>query len=128
MTSPPRAGITLLKPYAAMYAPQTRRNAIGSPGYAARRTLKYARERIVRYRPKNVRPIRSEIGRISARRPKKSPTAPKKFEMSSPIAATGPALAYGPHEPEQGPDGRIPQRLDDEVRRTELDAREGRHA
>src|SRR3954451_1392394 len=128
MTSPPRAGITLLKPYAAMYAPQTRRNAIGSPGYAARRTLKYARERIVRYSPKNVSPIRSGIGRISARRPKKSPTAPKKFERSSPIAALGTALGYGPLEPEQVPDLRIAQRLDDEVGPAQVDAGERRHA
>jgi len=32
MTSPPRAGMTLLKPYAAMYAPQTRRNRTRSEG------------------------------------------------------------------------------------------------
>ena len=32
MTSPPRAGMTLLKPYAAMYAPQMRRNAMRSSG------------------------------------------------------------------------------------------------
>ncbi len=32
MTSPPRAGMTLLKPYEATYAPQTRRNAIRSAG------------------------------------------------------------------------------------------------
>ena len=32
MTSPPRAGTTLLKPYAAMYAPQMRRHWIGSSG------------------------------------------------------------------------------------------------
>src|SRR3954468_16098061 len=128
MTSPPRAGMTLLKPYAAMYAPQTRRHWIGWSGDAARRTVKYARERIVRYSPKNVSPTRSEIGRISARRPKKSPTAPKKFERSSPIAAAGTALAYGPLDPEQGPNGRIAQRRDDEVRRAELDAGERRHA
>src|SRR4051812_33171917 len=128
MTSPPRAGMTLLKPYAAMYAPQTRRHWIVWSGYAARRTLKYARERIVRYRPKNVSPITSEIGRISARRPKKSPTAPKKFEMSSPTAATGTALGYGPLELEQGPNGRIAQRRDDEVRLCEVDTRERRHA
>src|SRR4051794_14917600 len=128
MTSPPRAGMTLLKPYAAMYAPQTRRHWIVWSGYAARRTLKYARERIVRYSPKNVSPITREIGRISARRPKKSPTAPKKFEMSSPMAAAVTALAYGPLEPEQVPDARVPQRRHDEVRRLERDAREGRHA
>ena len=31
-----------------MYAPQMRRNSMRSVGYAARMTLKYARERIVR--------------------------------------------------------------------------------
>src|SRR3954447_15425369 len=128
MMSPPRAGMTLLKPYAAMYAPQTRRHWIGWAGYAARRTLKYARERIVRYSPKNVSPTRSEIGRISARRPKKSPTAPKKFERSSPIAAVGTDLGYGPPEPEQVPDLRIAQRRDDEVGLAEVDPRERRHA
>src|SRR3954447_5540261 len=128
MMSPPRAGMTLLKPYAAMYAPQTRRHWIGWSGYAARRTLKYARERIVRYSPKNVSPMRSEIGRISARRPKKSPTAPKKFEMSSPIAAVGTALGYGPLEAEQAPDARVVERRRDEVRRVQVDAGERRHA
>src|SRR3954447_3776879 len=128
MTSPPRAGMTLLKPYAAMYAPQTRRHWIGWSGYAARRTLKYARERIVRYSPKNVSPMSSETGRISARRPKKSPTAPKKFAMSSPIAAMGTDLGYGPPEPEQVPHLRIAQRRDDEVRLAEVDPRERRHA
>src|SRR3954451_24802657 len=107
ITSPPRAGMTLLNPYAAMYAPQTRRNAIRSSGYAARSTLKYARERIVRYSPKNVSPISSGIGRISANRPKKSPTAPKKFEMSSAIAARGTRLGYGPLEAEQRPYARV---------------------
>src|SRR3954468_2669117 len=128
MTSPPRAGITLLKPYAAMYAPQTRRNAIGSPGYAARRTLKYARERIVRYSPKNVSPIRSGIGRISARRPKKWPTAPKKFAMASPMAPMGTDLGYGSLEAEQVPYARIAERRNDEVRGVEVDAGERRHA
>src|SRR4051794_41942261 len=89
MTSPPRAGMTLLNPYAAMYAPQMRRNAIGSSGYAARSTLKYARERIVRYSPKNVSPIRSGTGRISARRAEKSPAGPEKVAMSSPMGAAG---------------------------------------
>ena len=32
MTSPPRAGTTLLKPYAAMYAPQIFQNGMRSPG------------------------------------------------------------------------------------------------
>src|SRR3954470_19637731 len=111
-----------------MYAPHTRRKAIVSPGYAARRTLKYARERIVRYRPKNVSPTRNGIGRISARRPKKSPTAPKKFEMSSPIAAVGTALGYGPLEAEKAPDAWVRERRRDEVGRVEVDAGEGGHA
>src|SRR4051794_14394496 len=111
-----------------MYAPQMRRNAIGSSGYAARSTLKYARERIVRYSPKNVSPISSGTGRISARRPKKSPTAPKKFAMSSPIAAMGTDLMYGPLEPEQIPHARIAQRRRDEVGGGEVDAGERRHA
>src|SRR4051812_12970036 len=111
-----------------MYAPQMRRNAIGSSGYAARSTLKYARERIVRYSPKNVSPIRSGTGRISARRPKKSPTAPKKFAMSSPMAAAGTRLGYGPLEPEQVPYAQVAQGRRDEVRGVERDAGEGRHA
>src|SRR3954453_804092 len=111
-----------------MYAPQMRRNAIGSSGYAARSTLKYARERIVRDSPKNVSPIRSGTGRISARRPKKSPTAPKKFAMSSPMAAAGTRLGYGPLEPEQVPYARVAQRRRDEVRGVERDAGERRHA
>src|SRR3954449_940314 len=111
-----------------MYAPQMRRNAIGSSGYAARSTLKYARERIVRYSPKNVIPISSGTGRISARRPKKSPTAPKKFAMSSPIAPMGTDLGYGPLEAEQVPYARIGQRRRDEMRRVEVDAGERRHA
>src|SRR3954447_3641967 len=127
MTSPPRAGMTLLNPYAAMYAPQIRRKAIVSPGYAARRTLKYARERIVRYRPKNVSPTMSGIGRISARRPRKSLTARMKFAMSSPIAAVGTALAYGPLEAEEAPDARVGERRHDEVGRVEVDAGERRH-
>ena len=32
MTSPPRAGTTLLKPYAAMYAPQISRHGMRSAG------------------------------------------------------------------------------------------------
>src|SRR5213592_1827853 len=96
-------------------------------GYAARRTLKYARERIVRYSPKNASPISSGRSWISARRPKKSPTAPKKFERSSPIAAVGTALGYGP-EPEQLPHPAITQRGDDEVGLGEVDPRERRHA
>src|SRR5689334_5556673 len=107
MMSPPRAGMTLLKPYAAMYAPQIRRHWIVWSGYAARSTLKYARERIVRYRPKNASPTTSGTRWISARRPKKSPTALKKFERSSPIAAVGTALGYGPLEPEQVPHARV---------------------
>ena len=47
-TSPPRAGMTLLKPYDAMYAPQMRRNRIGSVGYAAWSVWKNARARSVR--------------------------------------------------------------------------------
>src|SRR3954467_9704289 len=128
MTSPPRAGMTLLKPYAAMYAPQTRRHWIGWSGYAARRTLKYARERIVRDSPKNVSPMSSETRRIFARGRKKSPTAPKKFAMSSPIAAMGTDLMYGPLELEQVPHARIAQRRRDEDRGVEVDARERRHA
>src|SRR3954464_10706916 len=128
MTSPPRAGMTLLKPYAAMYAPQTRRHWIVWSGEAARRTLKYARERIVRYSPKNVSPISSGIGRISARRPKKSPTAPKKFERSSPIAPLGTRLGYGPLEAEQLPYARVGERGGDEVGGGERDAGERRHA
>src|SRR5919199_4061951 len=128
MTSPPRAGITLLKPYAAMYAPHTRRHWIVCSGYAARSTWKYARERIVRYSPKNTSPISSGTSWISARRPKKSPTAPKKFERSSPIAAVGTALGYGPPEPEQVPYARIAQRRDDEVGLVEVDPRERGHA
>src|SRR4051812_30071280 len=111
-----------------MYAPQTRRNAMRSSGYAARSTLKYARERIVRYSPKNVRPTMSGIGRISARRPRKSPTAPKKFEMWSPMAAAGTRLGYGPLEAEQVPYARVRERRRDEVRAVERDARERRHA
>src|SRR3954451_5411844 len=111
-----------------MYAPQTRRNGIVSSGYAARRTLKYARERIVRYSPKNVSPISSGTGRISARRPKKSTTAPKKFAMSSPIAALGTPLMYGPLELQQVPDARIAQRWHDEVGGVQADAGERRHA
>src|SRR3954451_17474716 len=111
-----------------MYAPQTRRNGIVSSGYAARRTLKYARERIVRYSPKNVSPISSGTGRISASRPRKSPTAPKKFAMSSPIAAMRTDLGYGPPEPEQVPDLRIAQRRDDEVGLAQVDPGERRHA
>src|SRR3954447_15244755 len=111
-----------------MYAPQMRRNAIGSAGYAARSTLKYARERIVRYSPKNVSPTRSGTGRISARRPKKSPTAPKKFAMSSPIAAVGTALGYGPLEAEQTPDARVREQRRDEVGHAEVDAGERGHA
>src|SRR3954447_23506670 len=107
-----------------MYAPQMRRNAIGSAGYAARSTWKYARERIVRYSPKNVSPISSGTGRISARRPKKSPTAPKKFEMSSPIAATGRRLGYGPLEAEQVPYARVRERRRDEMRGGQVDAGE----
>src|SRR3954452_22793077 len=99
-----------------MYAPQMRRKAICSSGYAARSTLKYARERIVRYRPKNASPTSSGIGRISARRPKKSPTAPKKFEMSSAMAAVGTRLGYGPLEAEQLPYPRVVQRRRDQVR------------
>src|SRR3954464_671057 len=128
MTSPPRPGMTWLKPYAAMYAPHTRRHWIGWSGYAARRTLKYARERIGRESPKNVSPITSEAGRISASRPKKSPTAPKKFAMSSPIAPMGTELGYGPLEAEQVPDARIGQRRCDELRRVEVDAGERRDA
>src|SRR3954468_15432761 len=124
MTSPPRAGMTLLKPYAAMYAPHTRRHWIVWSGYAARRTLKYARERMVRYSPKNVSPISSGTGRISARRPKNSPTAPKKFEMSSPIAATGTRLGYGPLEAEQVPYARVRERRRDEMRGGQVDAGE----
>src|SRR3954447_2379182 len=105
-----------------MYAPQTRRNGIVSSGYAARRTLKYERQRVVRYSPKNVSPISIGTGRISARRPKKSPTAPKKFAMSSPIAPMGTDLGYGPVEPEKLPHARIGQRRHDEVGVVEVDA------
>src|SRR4051812_16461129 len=128
MTSPPRAGMTLLNPYAAMYAPHTRRNAIVSSGYAARSTLKYARERIGRESPNNVIPTSNGSGRIAARRPKKSPPAPKKFAMSSPMAPMATDLGYGQLEAEQVPYARFGQRRRDEMRRVEVDAGEGRHA
>src|SRR4051812_20031009 len=65
---------------------------------------------------------------ISARRPKKSPTAPKKFERSSPIAAVGTALGYGPPEPEQVPYALVMQRPHDEMGAVGAAARDRRHA
>src|SRR3954466_1527689 len=74
-TSPPRAGMTALKPYPAKYAPQMRRNSILDSGYAARRMWNEARARSVRYSVKQAR-ARSSAGHDTAARfEAKSPTA-----------------------------------------------------
>src|SRR5438105_9330347 len=77
MTSPPRMGTTLLNPTAAQYAPQMRSHLMCTPGYAARRQLKYARERSVRFSPKNSSPSSSVHQCTAARSEKNWPTASK---------------------------------------------------
>src|ERR1700684_2382247 len=99
MTSPPRAGPTLLKPTAAKYAPHTRRHWKATAGYAARRLWKKPRERSVRLSPKNTRPRSSAPQCTAARSEKNFPAASRNELMLWPIEvdSTGAVIrqAYG---------------------------------
>src|SRR5947207_11390497 len=75
-----------------------------SVGYAARRTLKHARERRVRKPPKNAHPSTRETHPTSANWPKNSSTEVRKEAANTGVTATrhtvreGPALSSRGHE------------------------------
>src|SRR5881398_366681 len=95
------------------------RQAKRSVGYAARRTLKHARERSVRKPPKNAQPSRSESQPTSANWPKNSSTELRNdaaTTVGTPTRHTvrqGPALSSRADERARlARGGRLPARRD----------------